>query len=182
MKRILVVGDSWAAGHVAEDKTDNGWPVMMGIPLELRQGVDGTTAAQWAADAGGMLTRALNTPCDCVVVSLMGNDAFAANSDGNVTPEEIEGALAAMKRVVSVLIEKHKEVYVLLYANPYRTDWKAAAAVWYLNFLIRKASCGARVIETGIVLADAKSFAAGDFHPSYEGHRLLAGMIRGIVG
>lgn len=177
MKRILVVGDSWGAGHVAEDQTDNGWPVMLGIAEELRQAVDGTTAVQWASDFNGMLTRAVMTTCDCCVVSLLGNDAMYAYGDKTITPQEVADATAALRKVLMTLMGVHSRVLVMTYANPYPQDWRAGLVVGAINAAIRACAAGAEIIATSDVLNGPECFACGDFHPSYEGHRRLAKQI-----
>jgi phospholipid transport system substrate-binding protein len=48
------------------------------VEITRTQAVSGSTAAQWAADFEGRLTRALATHCDACAVFLGGNDAFAA--------------------------------------------------------------------------------------------------------
>jgi len=181
MIRILVIGDSWGAGRVADDGTDNGWPLMMGIPPELRQAVDGTTALQWASDVGGMLTRALNTACDCVVISLGGNDAFAIYADKVVTPKEIADASAALAKVVALFVAKGIPVFIMQYANPFRNDWHAWAAVTCINAKIRSASPGATPIESESVLNDASCFNGSDVHTTCEGNRRLAGLITDLT-
>jgi lysophospholipase L1-like esterase len=177
-RHILVVGDSWAAGHVAETGKDDGWPKMMGIAPELRQGVDGTTAASWSRDDGGCLTRALATPCDCIIVSLLGNDAFAAWGDKNITPQEIETGRAALSNVVSRLRSRGVPVFVMLYANPYPTDWKKFLATMAINAAIASACpAGTQYIHSSCALNDSACWANGDYHPSFEGHVRLANYI-----
>jgi hypothetical protein len=85
---ILVVGDSWAAGHEAESQEDRGWPEIMGIPQSHRQGICGSTAAQWAHNMDGRLTRARDTKADVAIVSLLGNDFIAALGDGNLQQQQ----------------------------------------------------------------------------------------------
>ena len=73
---LLVIGDSWASAHEADtDNPNAGWPEILGIPSERRQAVAGSTAAQWAADFDGRLSRAIQTPSQAVFVSIGGNDA-----------------------------------------------------------------------------------------------------------
>ena len=178
MSRVLVVGDSWAAGHIAETGLDEGWPVMMGVAPELRQGIDGATAADWAANKNGCLARALTTPCDAVVVSLMGNDAFAAWGDGKLAPAEIEAARSSMSNVVSCLMGKNVPVYVILYGSPC-DDWKTFLGLLALNYEIGIACPpGVTLISTAEVLTGKECWAANDrIHPSAEGHRRLAARI-----
>ena len=183
MKRLLVVGDSWAAGHVSDDGSDNGWTVMLGIPQELRQGVDGTTAAEWAADVGGRLSNALATPCDAILVCLGGNDAFAAWSDKRITSDEIAGVAANTAAVVAALLGKGVPVYVLLYANPWPNDWQARLAVFGLNNTIAfKMPSSVNVLRSAEVLSLPEHWANNDYHPSYAGHKALAAFIAAKTG
>ena len=182
MKRILVVGDSWAAGHVAETQTDEGWPVMAGVPDYLRQGVDGSTAVDWANDKNGMLTRALGTPCDAVVVSLGGNDVMYAGS--KMTPALVAGIVRALSTVVNRLAEAHPQVWLMTYANPYPDRPDVGLAVMAMNFGIRLSggSAKAKIFDTAKLLTEAGDFAAADFHPSLAGHRKLADAIVKEIG
>ena len=183
MKRLLVVGDSWAAGHVAEDATDNGWPVMLGIPQELRQGVDGTTAAEWAADVGGRLSNALATPCDAVLVCLGGNDAFAAWGDQKITPEEISLVGSNTAKVVTSLLTKGVPVHVLLYANPWPADWRARIAVFALNNAVTfRIPPNVNLIRSSEVISLPEHWARNDYHLSYAGHQTLAKYIAEKTG
>lgn len=183
VKRLLVVGDNLAAGHVAEDGTDNGWPVMLGIPQELRQGVDGTTAAQWAADVNGMLSHALATPCDAVLVCLGGNDAFAAWADKRITSDEVANVATNAAVVVNALMSKGVPVYVLLYANPWPTDWTAGLAVFGLNNTIAfKVPTSVEIVRASEILTLPEHWARNDFYPSYAGHRALAALIATRTG
>lgn len=183
MKRLLVIGDSWAAGHVAEDATDNGWPLMLGIAPELRQGVDGSTAAEWAQDKNGVLTRALQTPCDAVLVCLGGNDAFAAWADKRITADEIAAISENVKAVMTAVAGKGVPMYVLLYANPYPMDWRAKFAIIGLNAAVALGiPAGATALSSSNVLTTADCWARNDFHPSYAGHQILAAMIAQRTG
>ena len=180
MKRILVVGDSWGAGHVAEDQTDNGWPVMLGVPPELRQAIDGTTAAQWASDTNGMLSRALNTECDCVVVSLGGNDVMYAG--GKVDFAKVREIVRNLNFVLKRFTEKGKRVLVFGYGNPYPDDPVKSGVVNAINLGIRWAAFGvADVVSLASVLTEPSDFANSDFHPSYAGHHKIAEKIAEIV-
>lgn len=186
VSRVLVAGDSWSSALVAETRGHDGWPVMMGVPAALRQGVDGATASDWAGDKDGMLTRALATPCDRVVLSLGGNDMFRAYGDKNVTPAEILAASSALRAVASKFADRvgAGNVYVILYANPYPDRADATAAVIALNALIRLSlPQGVNCIESGTVLNCPDCWANGDYHPSFEGHVRLANLVReNVIG
>ena len=186
VSRVLVAGDSWSSALVAETRGHDGWPVMMGVPAALRQGVDGATASDWAGDKDGMLTRALATPCDRVVLSLGGNDMFRAYGDKSVTPAEILAASSALRAVASKFADRvgAGNVYVILYANPYPDRADATAAVIALNALIRLSlPQGVNCIESGTVLNCPDCWANGDYHPSFEGHVRLANLVReNVIG
>lgn len=181
MKRILVIGDSWAAGHVAETQTDIGWPEMAGIPDYLRQAVDGMTAKDWAADRNGCLTRAATTPCDAAIVCLGGNDIMYAG--GKVTGALVSDILNALRAVLRRLSTAHPAVWAMTYANPYPDRKDTALAAAGLNFGIRLAAFGvAKVLESTALLTDRGDFAKDDFHPSLAGHRKLADFVIREIG
>ncbi len=74
MNNTLVIGDSWASAYEADTGNKNaGWPDFMEIEPNLRQGISGSTANQWASDHNGSLSRAIATPSNTVIISLMGN-------------------------------------------------------------------------------------------------------------
>lgn len=83
-ENILVIGDSWASAYEADTKQDAGWPEIMGIPVDLRQGISGSTAIEWAANEDGRFGWAIGTEARIVIISLLGNDARAAVSDGRI--------------------------------------------------------------------------------------------------
>ena len=173
----LVVGDSWAAGHAEETGQDNGWPTILGIPPALQQGVDGSKALDWAADVNGMLTRALATPSDRVIVCLGGNDALAADFSAGVRPEAVAAASQAMTKIVKAFQEQGRKVFVLCYANPEPRDWKSFFAVSALNAAVC-ASCPppAVFIRPGNRLREPACWGGG-IHPTTYGHRILAEIV-----
>lgn len=170
----LVVGDSWSAAREADTGRDAGWPDIMGIPAELRQAVAGSTAAQWAADFEGRLSRAVNTSADVLVMSLLGNDAFAAIADGTVTTDEVVTGLQHLRAVVSRLLRQR--TIVLLYADPFcGANPQTAMAVPMLNGAIRTALWGLPVVfaDTGAWLKP-EHFDARDIHPTRAGYAVIA--------
>lgn len=172
--RVLVIGDSWASAREADTGRDAGWPVIMGVEKELRQGVSGSTAAQWATNHEGWLERAMLTEAECVVVSLLGNDARAAAVDGHVTAEEIADGLRDMRTVVASMLRPL--TIVLLYAPPFCGP-KALARVGVplLNGAIRVACHGLPVVfaDTGEWLTNLH-FDGRDIHPTRAGHCVIA--------
>jgi len=177
----MVVGDSWSSAVVAGEGDRGGWPLMLGIPDEMRQAIAGSTAAQWAADFDGRLTRAEQTKAETVVLSLLGNDAFSALADGTVTPEEVSAGVAALRRVVGTV---HKaRTIVLLYADPFCGRYlRTAIACPLLNAAI----CGAlpegvETFDTRTVLR-AEHFDGRDIHPNRAGHEAIAAGLREMLG
>ena len=177
----LVMGDSIAAGREADTGLDRGFAEIMGIPLDLRQGVSGSTAAQWAADFDGRLTRARQTESDAVIISLLGNDARHAVSDGRVTANEIATGLRDMRAVVESV--QRPLTIVLLYADPFCGDnAQAGVGVPLLNGAIRWACNGLPVVfaDTGSWL-DREHFDGRDIHPTRAGHAVIAERMQDII-
>jgi len=179
--RTLVIGDSWASAIEADTRRDAGWPEIMDIETGLRQGIAGSTAAQWAADASGVLVRATDTVADAVIVSLLGNDARAAVSDGNVTADEIAAGLRDMRAVVDAVLRPL--TIVLLYADPFcGAQAQARVAVPLLNGAIRWACNGLSVVyaDTGAWLT-WEHFDGRDIHPTRAGHAVIAARMRELI-
>ena len=149
---VLVVGDSWASAVEGDTKKDAGWPDILGVDPEYQQGVGGTTAYQWSHDHNGMLTKARETECDTLIVSLMGNDARAALSDGKVTHDEVLTALGSMRNVLNWLCRKR--TFVILYADPFSgKNTQSRAGIPILNAAIRFVVQGdAHFIDLGEIL------------------------------
>jgi len=179
---ILVLGDSWASAVEADTGRDAGWPQIMGIPDTHRQGISGSTAAEWAADLDGRLTHAMGTQARCVIISLMGNDARAAVEDGRVTARELADALASMRHVVNAC--RRPRTVVLLYADPYGgTQTQSSIAVPIINAAIRAACLGLNVVyaDTGAWL-QPEHFDGRDIHPTRAGHQVIAERMRALCG
>jgi lysophospholipase L1-like esterase len=169
----LVVGDSWSSAVVAGEGDRMGWPMMLGIADDLRQAIAGSTAAQWADNFDGRLTRAAQTSADVVIISLLGNDAFAAIADGTVTPDEVSAGVSALRRTVETV--RKARTIVLLYADPFcGRDIRSAIACPLLNAAI----CGA--LPDGVETFDTRSvllphhFDGRDIHPNRAGHEAIA--------
>ena len=181
---ILVVGDSWASAHEADTgNVDAGWPEIMGVPENLRQAVAGSTAEQWAQNFDGRLDKARETKTSKAFVSLMGNDARRAISDGKITADEMARALTSMREVILAVEWNRDKTFVLLYTDPYSgKDPKAAMGVQMLNGAIRAACHGLDVefYDTSRVLKP-EHFDGKDIHPTRAGHEVLAADIKGIV-
>jgi lysophospholipase L1-like esterase len=176
----LVVGDSWSSAVVAGAGDRMGWPLMLGIADDMRQAVAGSTAAQWAADFDGRLTRAAQTSADVVILSLLGNDAFAALADGTVTPDEVSAGVSALRRMVETV--RKARTIVLLYADPFGgKDVRSAIACPLLNAAI----CGA--LPKGVETFDSRTvlrpehFDGRDIHPNRAGHEAIAEGLRDML-
>ena len=172
---ILVIGDSWSSAVVAGEGDRCGWPQILGIPENNVQAVAGSTAAQWAADWEGRLTRACNTPARCVILSLMGNDMRQALHDGVLTPAELMAGMAALRKVFDAVREGRESMVVLLYADSYGADSREEYAVYALNLVIRATTFlhGTNFLDSERVLLP-EHFEVGDIHPNLEGHEAIA--------
>ncbi|MDZ7752209.1 MAG: SGNH/GDSL hydrolase family protein [Gammaproteobacteria bacterium] len=171
---ILVIGDSWAAAREADTGRDAGWPALMGIAAGHRQGLSGSTAAQWAGDEGGVLTRARRTSAEAVVVSLLGNDARIAVLEGRVTADSVVRGINNLRTVLDAL--EHPLTVVMLYADPFGgRNEQANVAVPMLNGIIRMACVGRSVIfaDTSAWLTP-DHFDGRDIHPTRAGHAAIA--------
>ena len=165
--KILSIGDSWLK-VVAGGGTP--WPDIIGAD---NQGISGSTAAEWAADRDGRLTKAKNTEADVVIISLMGNDARHAVADGVVTTDEIMAALRNMRTVIEAVLRPL--TIVLLYADPFcGDDRQARLGVPLLNGAI-KFACNMPVVflDTSRFLV-REHFDGRDIHPNQLGHELIA--------
>lgn len=179
--KALVIGDSWASAWEADTGRDEGWPLMMGLAPEMRQGIAGSTAAQWASDFDGRLSRSRNTDSDAVIVSLLGNDARHAVSDGQVTADEIAAGLRDMRAVVELVLRPL--TIVLLYADPFCGDnAQARVGVPLLNGAIRWACTGLHVVfaDAGAWLG-REHFDGADIHPTRAGHAVIAERMRNLL-
>jgi lysophospholipase L1-like esterase len=178
---IIVFGDSWSSEVVAGLGDRLGWSYMLGIPDEMRQGVAGSTAAQWAADFEGRLTKVVQTPADVVILSLLGNDAFAALADGVATPQEIVAGVAALRHVIETV--RKPRTIVLLYADPFcGSDIRKAIACSLLNVAIGTAvPDGVEILDLRTVLGP-QHFDGVDIHPNKAGHEAIARRIAELIG
>lgn len=175
-EKILVIGDSWSSAYVATPTGPidrDGWPKLLGVPDAMRQGVAGSTAEQWAADFESRLTKAAQTEANVVILSLLGNDAFAALSDGKITGNEIASALLNFNRVV--LLAKKARTIVLQYADPFNGANPQHAFICHLMNALIKGECpdGVEVFDTRTVLKP-EHFDGKDIHPNIDGHKAIA--------
>ena len=180
MQNVLVIGDSWSSAVVAGEGDRAGWPLLLGIPDEMRQAVSGSTAAQWAANLDGRLTKAAQTPADVVIISLLGNDAFAALADGVATPQEIIAGIAALRHVIEAV--RKPRTIVMLYADPFcGSDIRKAIACSLLNVAIVTAiPGGVEILDLRTVLGP-QHFDGADIHPTRAGHEASAAAVEAAV-
>lgn len=197
MKKIVLVGDSWLAmwddASRSDEETCGGLLSIMdrsrfdGVCLAK----SGSTAKQWADDFEGRLTRALATECDAYVVSLLGNDAYAAinpHSDGgaNVTLAELRTAFDSLVKVLTALKNTGRRVLVLQYTNPYPNDKFAEMDCNLLNAAIVSIASMAGIkfpdlIFSGLVLDEPGEMSGIGIHPSPVGYAKLATLIEGML-
>jgi hypothetical protein len=158
---------------------DRGWPTILGIHS---QAVSGSTAAQWASDANGWLTTAKNTPSEVLILSLLGNDAFAIAQSGF----NFAAAAAASTEFAFVLSAlRRAENYVLLYPDPYSGKNQEFNEGWpILNSAIAGLSVGVipdvTLVHLGDILAPS-DFNGVNMHPILSGHQKIADYFKPLL-
>jgi hypothetical protein len=116
-----------------------------------------------------------------VIVSLLGNDARHAVSDGRVTADEVAAGLRDMRAVVEAA--QRPLTIVLLYADPFcGAQAQARVAVPLINGAIRWACNGIPVVfaDTGTWLT-REHFDGRDIHPTRAGHAVIADRMRELI-
>ncbi len=180
--KILTIGDSWM---VEVNGGGDPWPVLLGVPDGLRQGIRGTTALDWADDHDGILTRAVNTPADAVVISLGGNDLRAALKDGHLSGHEVIDGMANLLRVIKAT-RKWRVVlmqYANVFANHPSLSLVGAGVVYLLNRYLALAAWiagGVELLRCDDFLAAEDMPPAGadvDIHPTQSGHVKIANKV-----
>lgn len=175
MNKVLVIGDSWASAVVCGNPDPRaGWPLIMEIPDGNRQGIAGSTAAEWSLNVGGRLDKAKATPSDFVIVSLLGNDMRLALSDGKLTVVEVMESINHMRNVVAAF--EGRRVIVLLYSDPYlKAEPMSCGIVNLLNVTVMQACnrYGVTYANTGLWLYQ-EHFDRVDIHPNIDGHEAIA--------
>lgn len=183
LNKILVIGDSWSSAMVAgQQGKRKGWPLMLGIPDKMRQGVAGSTAASWAKNKNNMLSKAVKTEADVVIMSLLGNDALVALHDGKIKPKEVIDGLINLHRVIK-MVSKSRTI-VFLYTDPsFGTNKVFATLMPFVNSAIRS-SCpeGVEIFDSQEFLRKEHFLPLGiDIHPNKEGHQAIANALSGIL-
>lgn len=189
MNNILVIGDSWASAVVAGDPAHGGWPQILGIPAELRQAVPGSTAAQWANDFEGRLTRSYATPADVAIVALSGNDAINAMADGVLSPKELIDLLTFTCGVLTGARgegEPQRPVYMLGYADPFcGRDPRMSIGVTVLNSALEALFIANDTVPGGFIrtadILGPDCFDGLDIHPNLKGHEAIAQRIAEVI-
>lgn len=184
MDRVHSLGDSWTCIEAGGENA--GWQVYAGLLPEHRHGIPGSTAAQWSADEGGILTAALAAmrPGDVVVVSLVGNDIRHAAEDGHVSLGEIVSSTRALHTVIVKLLDASVCPVLLVYADPYfgrRPD--ASAGVMLMGTITRGVAAMHQVdlFDCQQILVKPVHFDGVDFHPSAEGHMAIANALLKLI-
>lgn len=183
-RKIMIVGDSHAEGYLPHSKIrSNAIAEAVGAAPEMRLAVSGSTALDWARDIDDRLTRAEAHAygADAVLVSLLGNDLFAAASDGNVTVAEIAASIAALYEVLHTLSGLPRRLFVLLYGQPYRSPTpEQARGLALLNDAIKACANTVSMITDNAIefieedaILDASDWPGDDIHPFESGYRKI---------
>lgn len=184
MRNILIVGDSHAEGYLPHSKIrSNAIAEAVGALPELRLAVSGSTAIDWARDLDGRLTRAEahSYGCEAALVSLLGNDLFAASADGNVTVAEIAASIAALYEVLHTLSGLPQRLFVLLYGQPFQQPTpEQARGLALLNEAITACANTVALITGNPIefideskILDASDWPGDDIHPFESGYRKI---------
>jgi lysophospholipase L1-like esterase len=176
--KILVVGDSYSSAVVAgEASTRNGWPLLLGVDDSNMQAVAGSTAAQWAGNFEGRLLKAYKTKADVVIVSLLGNDVFAALKDDVITQEEINQGIMHLMHIV-MMVQKPITI-IILYTDPFFGANKQFSMLCsFLNATIEQTCL--RIKRESLFFFDTRNvlkkedFDGKDIHPNRKGHEAIA--------
>lgn len=181
MDRVHSLGDSWTCIEAGGENA--GWQVYAGLLPEHRHGIPGSTAAQWAADEGGIMSQAMASmqPGDVVVVSLIGNDIRHAADDGQITFGELLAGARALYAVVDRLIQVKVLTALLIYSDPYFGHKpEASAGIMLMETIIRGVAAMHKVgvFDTQAFLVDPLHFDGVDFHPTKCGHVAIAAALR----
>lgn len=193
MNEVLVVGDDWAAGYESDTGVVSGWPELLGIPMELRQGVPRSTADEWAANQSDLLSTAIETAADTVVVSLGASFLRQIAQDQKIEDVEVSALLSDAATVVAAVWRP--TTIMMLYPDPHMgSDPRTRFAVPILNGALRMALGVAAATKTDgqgrrkgclhIVPPDClglQDFDAREFMPVHQGHERLAFVIREML-
>jgi lysophospholipase L1-like esterase len=188
---LLIVGDSHAANRLPHSPVA-AWIVadLLGVSPSNRLAVSGSTAAQWAADLNGMMTSATNNRAPVVWISLGGNDAAAAASDGSVTTEECYRIAADLYNAVFALSRGRRLVICTLYADPHQGAlpdyaWAVgrldAGITDVCSLACRASGTPLRFLDERWTLCSWNYDGSGDLHPDAAGYTNMAVQISKII-
>lgn len=188
---IVLFGDSYTAGRIPHTQTDGAFrKALLGVYRDYA--LSGSTAVQWAGDIDGRLTGVCDAPANIAVGSLLGNDAFAALADGQITLDEALPSLAALALVLS-RISREMPVLLMLYPNPFMgvpaVHPEAEQGVQRLNAAISAVAqvvnsatpCGlVMLLNLGTVLRP-EHFDGLDIHPNEAGYQAMGAAVLDLI-
>jgi len=164
---LLVIGDSYAAG-VGAKKT---WLDILEIPEAFRRGIPGSTAAEWKANKGNRLTKAIDIESQAVLISLLGNDALKGK--GGDVDDLFEAGIKNFKFIVKKIQRPWTGVF--LYADPYfGRNLFTRKAIPLINHAIKEACAGYKVVYIPLCTILDRSCFSKDIHPNDRGQRKIA--------
>jgi len=121
------------------------------------------------------------TRCDAALISLLGNDLFAAAADGRVELSEVAAATAALYEVVRGIALAAPRTFVLLYGYPYKDqNARNRLALQALNAAITSVVASVSIISgcRTIELIDEGALLAPDDWPRDDIHPFESGYIK----
>ena len=181
MNNVLVIGDSWSSAIESDTGLNQGWPTILNIDQNLKQALAGSTAQQWRSDFDGRLTKAIQTPADTVIMSIMGNDLIGLISSGNISFASMSVAFTSMQYVTQHFYNRNKLI-VILYSDPFcgnRPDVKIAVPI--MNAAIVNACPKSTVFLHSSDFLTLDDFNGSDIHPKKSGHVKIASELQKII-
>lgn len=189
---IVLFGDSYTAGRIPHTQTDGAFRKALGDCVRRDYALSGSTAVEWSMDIGGRLTSVCQSDANVAVGSLLGNDAFAAIADGQITAGEALSALSALTLTL-YRIAREMPVVLMLYPNPFMgvfsTHPDSAVGVMRMNTAITTVAQSINgttnagpilLIDLGTVLRQ-EHFDGIDIHPNEAGYAAMAQAVRDVL-
>ena len=175
---MLIIGDSYAAGKEADTGLTRGWPDILNVPQNLRQAIGGSKASEWAGNVGNCLAKAILTPDDMLVVSLLGNDV----PSGICNPVQVIVGIENFHHVLVACASNRKRIFVFLYPDPFfGTNDETRIGTPLINRAIRIGCYGVSVEFVDLEnILNKSCFNGVDIHPTRHGHEVIADYIKGI--
>ena len=187
---IVLFGDSYTAGRIPHTDRDGAFAAALGVCVRRDYALSGSTAVEWSMDIGGRLMDVCQADANVAVGSLLGNDAFAAIADGEVTAGEALPALTALALVL-YRIAREMPVLLMLYPDPYQGARKdATEGVVRLNTAITTVvqAVNGMVASGGPVmllplgpLLKPEHFDGVDIHPNEAGYAVMAATVKATL-